>query len=160
MIHKSAIVSPKAKIGKNVRIGHFSVVHDDVIIGDNTIIEGYCELGYPTVLADKQPLIIGSDSHIRSHSIFYAGSTFKEKLVTGHRVSVRENTHAGVNLQIGTLSDFQGDCNIGDYVRTHSNVHIGKHSSIGSCIWIFPYGGLSEKTYLRVNKIFYWIFLS
>ena len=42
MIHESSIVSPKAKIGKNVRIGHFSVVHDDVIIGDNTIIEGGC----------------------------------------------------------------------------------------------------------------------
>ena len=62
MIHESAIVSPRAKIGKNVTIGHFSVVHDNVIIGDNTTIEGYCEIGYSTKLADKQPLIIGNNS--------------------------------------------------------------------------------------------------
>ena len=139
MIHGSAIVSPKAKIGENVNIGHFTVIHDNVIIGNNTTIEGYCEIGYPTPLALNQPLVIGNDSYIRSHSIFYAGSTFKDKLITGHRVTVREKTYAGNNLQIGTLSDVQGDCNIGDYVRAHSNVHIGKHSKIGNYIWIFPF---------------------
>lgn len=113
MIHESAIVSPKAEIGKNVKIGHFSVIHDSTIIGDNSIIEGYCEIGYPTPLSDNEPLIIGNDSHIRSHSLFYAGSSFKEKLVTGHRVTVREKTHAGVNLQIGTLSDIEERKEIG-----------------------------------------------
>ena len=76
---------------------------------------------------------------IRSHSIFYAGSTFGSRLMTGHRVTVREGTIAGENLQIGTLSDIQGDCVIGDYVRFHSNVHIGKESKIGNFVWIFPY---------------------
>ena len=139
MAQKNAIVSPKAKLGKNVTIGHCSVIYDNVIIGDNTVIEGFCEIGYPTKLSDDHPLIIGNNSHIRSHSIFYEGSTFKENLVTGHRVTVREKIHAGLNLQIGTLSDLQGDCRIGDYVRMHSNVHIGKHSSLGNFIWIFPY---------------------
>ncbi|MCP5160082.1 MAG: N-acetyltransferase [Hahellaceae bacterium] len=139
MIHNTAIVSPQAKLGKNVKIGHFSVIHDNVVIGDNTTIEGFCEIGYPTALATNKPLIIGNDSLIRSHSLFYAGSIFKDKLTTGHRVTVRENTQAGINLQIGTLSDIQGDCIIGDYVRTHSNVHIGKNSRIGNYIWIFPY---------------------
>ena len=59
--------------------------------------------------------------------------------MTGHRVSVREQTHAGANLQIGTLSDIQGHCTIGDYVRMHSNVHIGHHSTVGNFVWIFPY---------------------
>ena len=54
-------------------------------------------------------------------------------------MTVREKTIAGKNLQIGTLSDIQGHCQIGDYVRTHSNVHIGQHSKIGNFVWIFPY---------------------
>lgn len=139
MIHKSAIISPKAKIGNNVTIGHNSVIYDNVEIGDNTIIDGFCEIGYPTKLSTGNPLIIGNNSHIRSHSIFYEGSSFKEELLTGHRVTVREKTHAGKNLQVGTLSDIQGDCLLGDYVRTHSNVHIGKHTVIGNYVWIFPY---------------------
>lgn len=139
MIHNTAVISKKARIGKNVSIGQFSTVHDNVVIGDNSRIDGYCEIGYPTDLAEVKQLVFGENSLIRSHCIFYEGSTFGNDLVTGHRVTVRENVKAGRNLQIGTLSDFQGDCQFGDYVRTHSNVHIGKKSSIASFVWIFPY---------------------
>jgi acetyltransferase-like isoleucine patch superfamily enzyme len=139
MIHETALVSSKSKLGKNVSIGPYSIIHDNVSIGDNTIIESFCEIGYQTKLAQGLPLIIGKNSLIRSHSIFYEGSTFGDELITGHRVTIREKLKAGKNLQIGTLSDLQGDCVIGDYVRTHSNVHIGKHSSIGNYVWIFPY---------------------
>jgi len=139
IIHPTAIVSPQAQLGENINIGPFTVIHDNAQVGSGSRIDGYCELGYPTDLADGQPLIIGCDSIIRSHSVFYEGSTFGDGLVTGHRVTVREKTKAGKDLQIGTLGDIQGHCEIGDYVRFHSNVHIGKHSRIGNCVWIFPY---------------------
>jgi acetyltransferase-like isoleucine patch superfamily enzyme len=139
MIHASASVSPKAKLGANVSIGPYTIVHDNVEIGDHTAIDGFCEIGYPTPLADGLPLVIGAHSKIRSHSIFYEGSRFGERMITGHRVTVREKTIAGANFQFGTLCDIQGDCTIGDYVRFHSNVHIGKLSKIGNFVWIFPY---------------------
>ena len=139
MIHCTAIISPEALIGKNVSIGAFTIIHDEVVIGDGTQIESHGEIGLPSPLADDAKLIIGESSLIRSHSIFYQGSVFGEKLVTGHRVTVREKTKAGKNLQIGTLGDIQGHCSIGDYVRFHSNVHIGQRSHIGSYIWLFPY---------------------
>lgn len=138
-IHALAVVSEKAVIGKNVTIGPFTIVHDNVQIGDDVTIEGYCEIGVANHLSGGTPLVIGAGSHIRSNSIFYEGSSFGERLVTGHRVTVREKVTAGKNLQIGTLSDLQGHCTIGDYVRFHSNVHIGQKSVIGNYVWIFPY---------------------
>jgi UDP-3-O-[3-hydroxymyristoyl] glucosamine N-acyltransferase len=48
-------------------------------------------------------------------------------MVTGHHVIVRENTVAGLVFQIGTLSEIQGDCSIGDYVRFQSNIFVGKN---------------------------------
>jgi acetyltransferase-like isoleucine patch superfamily enzyme len=139
MIHPTSLISPRAKLGRNVTVGPFTIIHDNVEIGDDTEIGSHCEIGYPSKLADGAPLVIGAGSLIRSHSIFYEGSTFGERLQTGHRVTVREMTRAGKNLQIGTLSDFQGHCTIGDYVRTHSNVHIGQSSRVGNFVWIFPY---------------------
>lgn len=138
-IHPSAIISDKATIGKNVTIGAYSIVYDNVTIGDNTTIESYCELGVPNQLSQGKNLVIGSESHIRSRSTFYEGSTFGKGLVTGHSVTVREKTTVGLNFQLGTLSDIQGHCTIGDYVRTHSNVHIGQHSRVGNFVWLFPY---------------------
>lgn len=138
-IHSTAIVSSSAHLGANATIGPFTIIHDNVTIGDNSNIESHCVLGHPSHLANDQPLVIGENAHIRSHSIFYQGSTFGSRLTTGHRVTVREKTFAGENLQIGTLCDIQGHCNIGNYVRFHSNVHIGQKSIIGNYVWIFPY---------------------
>jgi len=138
-IHSSAHISEKAKIGENVEIGPYTIIHDNVIISNNVRIEGFCEIGVSNHLSGGKSLIIGCDSHIRSHSIFYEGSSFGEGLVTGHRVTVRERTVAGLNFQIGTLSDIQGHCEIGNYVRLHSNVHVGQKTKIGNFVWIFPY---------------------
>lgn len=139
MIHTSAIISPKAKIGQNVTIGPFTIIYDNVVIGDDSIIESHCEIGVSNALSKGDKIQIGQGSHIRSHSVFYEGSSFGAKLITGHRVTVRERTHAGENLQIGTLSDIQGHCTIGNHVRFHSNVHIGQGSKIGNYVWIYPY---------------------
>lgn len=138
-IHSTAIISDKAIIGDNVTIGPYTIVYDNVEIAENTKIDAFCELGVSNHLSNGDKLIIGANSHIRSHSVFYEGSFFKESLVTGHHVTVREKTIAGTNLQIGTLSDVQGHCNFGDFVRLHSNVHIGQKSVIGNYVWIFPY---------------------
>lgn len=139
LIHPSAIISRKAVLGFGVSVGPFTIIHDNVEIGENTIIGSNCEIGLSNAFSDSKKLVIGKNSNIRSHSVFYEGSEFGERLVTGHRVTVREKTIAGKNLQIGTLSDIQGHCTIGNYVRFHSNVHIGQKSKIGNFVWIFPY---------------------
>lgn len=139
MIHPSAIVHPRAQLGSNIEVGPFTIIHEDVKIGENVVIGSHCEIGLPSALAEGAPLVIGDSALIRSHSTFYQGSVFGNRLVTGHRVTVREKTYAGENLQIGTLSDLQGHSKIGNYVRFHSNVHIGQKSTIGNFVWIFPY---------------------
>ena len=138
-IHATAIVSPKAKLAAGVSIGAYSIIHDNVELGEGVNVGAFCELGVSNHLSESKPLIIAQDAHIRSHSVFYEGSSFGKGLVTGHRVTVREKTVAGENLQIGTLCDIQGHCTIGDFVRLHSNVHIGQGSDIGNFVWIFPY---------------------
>jgi UDP-3-O-[3-hydroxymyristoyl] glucosamine N-acyltransferase len=91
-------ISPKAKIDNNVKIGNYCTIYDNVEIKSNSIIEDYCTIGYPTALSEGRPLVIGNNSLIRSYSIFYEGSVFGDNLTTGHRVTVREKTIAGVNL--------------------------------------------------------------
>lgn len=138
LIHSTSIISPRATVGKNVEVGPFTFIHDNVCIGDGTKIGGWCEIGVPTPLGDKSPLVIGSSSTIRSHSVLYESSSFGDGLITGHHVCIRELTTAGRGLQLGSNGDIQGHCTIGDFLRTHRGVHIGQKSQIGSYVWMFP----------------------
>lgn len=143
-IHPTAIVDPQVRLGRDVEIGPYCVLHGNVVIGDRARIGAYCELGIATPLSNGSPLEIGNDALIRSHSIFYEGSHFGPGLTTGHRVTVREHTSAGRSFQIGTLSEIQGDCRIGDHVRFQSNVFVSKKTVIGNFVWILPYSVLTN----------------
>lgn len=133
-----ASVSPRANLGADVTIGPFAIVHDDVVLGDRSVVDSHCVIGYPTALAEGRPLVIGPDAVIRTHSTLYAGSTFGPKLRVGHGVLIREGTVAGANLQAGSQSGIEGDCRLGDYVRLHSSVHIAKSTVVEDFAWLFP----------------------
>jgi len=130
------MISEKAKIGENVKLGNFITVTDDVEIGDNCEIESYSYLGYSNG-REKGKLVIGENSLIRSHSIFYLGSEIASGLVTGHHAIIRENSKIGKSFQLGTKSLVMGELEIGDFVRTGSNVEIGQKSSVGNYVWIY-----------------------
>lgn len=139
-IGPGTVIHPRVRLGSRCRIGPYCIIGEaGAEIGEGVTIEAYCEIGHPAGTSDGTPVVIGGGSRIRSHSVFYEGSSFGEGLVTGHRVTVREQTRAGRGLQLGTLSDVQGHCIIGNHVRTHSNVHICHAAVIEDFVWIYPY---------------------
>ena len=137
-VSETARIAPGATLGRDVTVGDFTVVGPEVTLGDGCVVDSHCVLGYETPAATGS-LRIGSGAHIRSHSVFYQGSTFGPGLTTGHHVTVREGTVAGLALQLGTMADLQGDTRVGDYVRTQSSVFIPKQTTIGSFVWLFPF---------------------
>lgn len=147
-------IHPSAKIGENVEIGIGTVINENVEIGDNTVIGAYSIIGeyaggyYKDGANYKgNTTIIGSNSIIRSHSIIYENVHIGDNFQSGHRITIRENTKIGVNCSVGTLCDLQGDQVIGDFVRLHSNVHIGQKSRIEDYVWIYPYVVLTNDPY-------------
>lgn len=159
----NCVIASDAVIGKNVSLGHNCIIESGVDIGDNTYIDSNtiirsgvtigensfigsnCIIGeyWMDFCIDKEkhlhPLTIGNNALIRSGSIVYAGSEIGDNFQTGHQVTIREKAKIGNSVSIGTLSDIQGNCQIGNYVRLHSNVHIGQLSVIDDFVWIFPY---------------------
>lgn len=142
---RNIVIGTNVKMGDNVRIGDNTVIYDNVTIGDNTIICNDCIIGEPTnsyyfnEKYENEPLLIGENSLIRSHSIFYSGSAFGSNLQTGHRVTVREHTEMGHHCQIGSYGDIQGTCSIGNYVRMQSYVNVGQFSKIGDFVFLYPF---------------------
>lgn len=150
-ISENVIIKDGVRIGDNVTIedgvyiDYDAIIRDNVTIKRGTFIGTRCIIGeylfdfYDDKTNKRHPLIIGENSLIRSETIIYGDCTIGKNFQTGHRVTIREKTQIGQNVRIGTLSDIQGFCEIGDYVNLHSNVHIGMRSTIKKYAWIFPY---------------------
>lgn len=144
-IHPTAIIYPDVKIGENVNIGPYAIIYPHSIINSNVNVGPYCIIGEPTAKYYKnqkdysfKKTEIGANSIIRSNSIFYEGSIVGEGLNTGHHVTVRENSKIGKCCSIGTLGDIQGDVQIGNYVRIHSNVFVCELTIIKDYVWLLP----------------------
>lgn len=145
MIGHNCIIEDNVTIGSNAYIDNNTIIRSNVTIGSNAFIEANCIIGEYQMdfYLDRQthvhPLTIGDNAFIRSGSILYSGSRIGNNFSTGHQVTIREDAQIGDNVCVGTLSDIQGFCRIGNYVRLHSNVHIGQKSIIDDFVWIFPY---------------------
>lgn len=151
--NRNVYISPKAKIGANVKIGDNSVIYDNVEIGEGSIICNDNVIGEPLGSYyrdpdyENPPTIIGPGSMIRSHTIIYANCRIGECFNSGHRVTIRENSVIGEHCSIGTLSDLEGDVSIGKYCRLHSNVHISQTSSMEDFVWMYPYSVMTNDPY-------------
>ena len=136
-LRDNALISHEANIGEDVEIGFGTRICDNVVIGKGSKIGDFCTIGEETSEQNSEPLEIGENSLIRSHSVLYAGSKLGSELETGHHVFIREGTVSGKNLRVGSFSEISGDCAIGDYCRFQSYVHVGKGSIIGNFVWLF-----------------------
>lgn len=80
-IHKTALVSKKAKIGKNVAVGAYAVIEDDVEIGDRSVIYPGC--------------FVGSSTRIGCDCLFYANVSIRENIQIGNRVFIQSGSVIG-----------------------------------------------------------------
>jgi UDP-3-O-[3-hydroxymyristoyl] glucosamine N-acyltransferase len=83
-IHPTAVVSPKAKLGKNAHIGPYVVIDDDVVIGDNAVL--------------------------LAHAVIYRGVTIGRNFFAHAHAVVREFCQLGDNvlLQNGVVIGCDG----------------------------------------------------
>lgn len=139
-IHKTAVVSAKAKIGDGVEIGPYSVVGPDVKIGAGTrlgshvVIEGRtsvgrrCEIFHGACLGGKpqdkkykegaSALVIGDDTVIREFVTIHISTVPGKPTTVGHRNFLMVGAHVG------------HDCRIGDDVVIANNGAIGGHAIV------------------------------
>lgn len=160
LIHSNVIIGDNVIIKDNVEIQSGTIIYSNVTIEENTFIGANAIIGEYTMSYYKDrdnhknmPTTIKKNSIIRSGAIIYEGVTIGENFQSGHRITIRENTEIGNNCSVGTLCDLQGEQVIGNYVRLHSNVHIGQLSKIEDYVWIYPYVVLTNDPYPPMGEL-------
>ena len=161
MIHPTAIVDKKCKIGNNVQIGPYSVIGPNVEIGDNTIIQSHVNISSNTIIGngnkiypfvsindpqdlkfngESTNLIIGDNNKIREYVTINPGT-----------VSGGGKTTIGNNCLFMIASHIAHDCQVGNNVIIANNVPLGGHVIIEDNVIIG--GNSAVQQFTRIGKM-------
>ena len=72
-IHPTAIVSKKAKLADDVRVGPYTIIGDNVVIGAGTKIGAYCVIEGNTAIGKNCEIFTGAVIGSRPQDLKYKG---------------------------------------------------------------------------------------
>ena len=130
-------------------------VFSNVELSDDAVLEDYVLVGKPPQRGEAAPEItrIGSSVMLRSHSVIYAGCVIGDRFQCGHHVTIREGTHIGDDVSIGTGCVIEHHVVIHHGVRMHSNVFVPEFSILHENCWLGPNVVLTNAKYPRSRNV-------
>jgi UDP-N-acetylglucosamine acyltransferase len=162
MIHKTAIIDPKAKIFENVEVGPYSIIGPNVEIGPNTKIHSHVSITGNTIIGRENKIYpfasIGNDPQ----DLKFNGE--ETKLTIGNNNKIREyvsinpgtrggggETIIGNNCLLMVSSHVAHDCIIGNNTIIANNAAIAGHAQIGESVIIG--GNSAVQQFTRIGKM-------
>ena len=162
MIHRTAIINPKAKISLNVNIGPYVVIGSKVEINENTTIGSHVNISGDTKIGKENKIYpfasIGNDPQ----DLKFNGEN--TKLIIGNKNIIREYvkinpgtvgggeiTKIGNNCLFMISSHIAHDCIVGDNVIIANNVPLGGHAIIEDNVVIG--GNSAVQQFTRIGKM-------
>jgi UDP-N-acetylglucosamine acyltransferase len=155
-VHPTAIVSNKANLGSNIKIGPYALIEADVEIGDD------CEIGPHAVIYDgarignrvkiKQGASVSNVPQdlkfANEKSIFIIGEdTVVREFAALHRGTIETGlSSVGKNCLLMAYSHIPHDCTVGDNCIIANSVQIGGHSRIEDHVIIGGNTGVHQFT--------------
>ncbi len=158
-IHPTAIVSEKAVIGDDVRIGPFAVIEENVTIGSRTEIMAHAVIFSNTVIGEDCRVFPGAVLGADPQDFAYKGQptgvvvgnrTTLRECVTVNKASHAETVFVGSDCLIMAYTHVAHDCVIGDHVVIANAVQLGGHVHIGD--WAVLGGVSKVHQFCKVGK--------
>lgn len=161
MIHRTAVIDPRAEIESGVDIGPFVVIEAGVRIGRNTTIGPHAHIQGPTEIGAENKIGTGCclglpPQHIGykgepSRLIIGSGNTFRE-YVTVHRAFKEEDaTVVGDDCFIMANAHIAHDCRIGNRVIMANAALLAGHVVIGDRAFIS--GDVGVVQFCRIGRL-------
>ncbi len=141
MISPLAHISPHAKLGNNVKVDPFAVIHEDVIIGDDThimsgaVIMGGTSIGkgcliFPGAVLGAIPQdlkFVGEKTTVEIGN----NTTIRECVTINRGTKDRWKTVIGSNCLLMAYAHVAHDCILGDFVILANSVQLAGHVEVG-----------------------------
>ena len=156
-VNENAYVDSKAKIGKNVTIGPFSVIEAGVIIGDDSNIGSHTVIDQKTTIGKNCKIFsnihiyhgtnIGDNAIIHSGTVigsdgfgFVTDQDINHKIPQNGYVIIGNDVEIGANCAIdrGTIGNtiIENQCKLDNHVHLAHNVRLGKGCLLTAAVTI------------------------
>ncbi len=140
MIHPTAIVSPLAKLGRDVRIGPYCLVGPHVELGDDCVLHSHVVIEGPSKIGSANEFhpyaLIGG----KTQDLKYRGEPtcleMGDHNVFRENCTVHRGTTAEIPTRIGSHNYFlvaahvAHDCQLGDHIIMSNNATLGGHVTV------------------------------
>jgi UDP-N-acetylglucosamine acyltransferase len=160
-IHPSAVVSPRARIGENCHIGPYSIVGDDVELGDRVRLESHCVVEGKTSIGDESHIFPFVSIGLPPQDLKYQGEPSETRIgrrnhirefVTVHRGTAKGGllTQIGDDCLIMAQAHIAHDCLIGNDVIMANAATLAGHVVIEDRANVGAYSGVHQ--FCRVGR--------
>lgn len=131
-IHPSAVVDPRAQLGRQVRIGPFCYVGPDVVLGDGCLLHPHATLLGPATFGVNNEVYPYCTLGAAPQDLKYKGGP--TRLVVGDHNVFRENVTVHRGTEVDRRSE--GCTRIGSHNLLMVGVHIAHDADLGNHIII------------------------
>jgi len=140
VIHPSAIISPKAELGKNVRVGPYCIIGPNVTLGDDCVLHSHVVLEGTATFGKGNEFFPFAVVGGKTQDLKYIGEP--TALEVGDHNVFRENctihrgTHEELPTRIGSnnlflcYSHIAHDCQLGDRIILSNNGSLAGHVTV------------------------------
>ena len=159
-IHSTAIVSSKAELGKNIKVGPFSIIEDDVVIGDNCTIGSHVSVYDGARIGNNVKFYQGASvsnhpqdlKFANEQTLFEIGdNTIVREFATLHRGTIESGTSKiGKNCLLMAYTHVAHDCIVGNNCILANVVQLGGHVVLGD--WVIIGGGTLVHQFGKVGE--------
>ncbi len=160
-IHPTAVVSPKARIGNDCFIGPYSIVGDEVELGNSVRLESHCVIEGRTAVGEDTHVFPFVSIGLGPQDLKYKGEPSETKI--GKRTTIREfvtihrgTAGGGMLTQVGddcllmAQAHIAHDCSIGDGVIMANAATLAGHVVVEDGANIGAYSGVHQ--FCRVGQ--------
>ena len=162
MIHPTAIVSPDAKIGANVKIGPYAVIEGAAVVGDDceigaaVIISTYARLGKGVVV--RPCAVVGGDPQdIHFDRSIHSTVSIGDYTTLGEHSTVHRSTKAGGETLLGERCFLMAAGHVGHDCFVESRVVLAQGSMLGGYVTVgslaFVGGGAGIHQFVRIGRM-------
>ena len=150
-ISEKAIVSKKARIGKDVEIGPFAIIEDDVEIGDGVKIWPHAYICSGTTIGDETQIYMGAVVGNTPQDLAFEGKKTYVKI--GKKNVIREYVTIHRGTKEGTTTVIGDNCYLMAVAHVGHNCEVGNNVIIANGALLAGYVSVGNSAFISGNVV-------